>query len=182
MNKNKNTKEEALTLLKTLIKDKDLISHSIEVSNVSLDICKAMNIQGEQSDLICSAAILHDIGLSHEIRKHNFPAIDAFLYLKEKNWDKFILNIILHHSESKYLAERTRPDLAHFYRNNPLPASAVVGSRIVTMANFRVNGLGERITAQKRIREIKEKYGESAESYKVAKVCYNSLKYFPLDF
>lgn len=179
---NKSTKKEALKLLTTLIDDENLISHSVEVSNVSLDICEALNIQGEQRDLICIAAILHDIGLSHEIRKHNFPPIDAFLYLKEKNWDKFILNVILHHSKSKYLAERTRPDLVHFYRRNPLPTSAVVGSKIVTMANFRVNGMGERITAQKRIREIKEKYGESAESYKVAKVCYNSLKYFPLDF
>lgn len=81
---NKNTKKEALKLLTTLIDDENTIAHSVEVSNVSLDICEALNIQGEQRDLICIAAILHDIGLSNETRKHNFPPIDAFLYLKEK--------------------------------------------------------------------------------------------------
>jgi putative nucleotidyltransferase with HDIG domain len=109
-----------------------------------------------EAEILCSAAMLHDIGYAEQLAVTGFHPLDGARYLRSLEVDQRIVNLVAHHScallgaEELGLADQLRDD---FELDEPDLVDALAVCDMTTTPD------GELTTVESRIEEIRDRYG-----------------------
>lgn len=111
---------------------------------------------GLNTEILVSAAWLHDIGYAEELRDTGLHPIDGARFLRHTGWSEEIVQLVAHHSCSRYEAGlRGLSDaLSEFPRPSPDLEDALCFCDMTTGPG------GARVTVVDRLAEIQDRYGE----------------------
>lgn len=155
----------ALFILLEMLEDENRKTHSLKVSSLVEKICDFLKLEDNLKDSIVASAILHDIGYSKEITKTNFHPVDGYVFLKEKGYNKIVLDVVLHHTGAEELVKMTREDLLPHYNCSELEETSLLAVSIVSLADFHVNGYGVIVTPEERLEDIRVRHGSDSKIY-----------------
>ncbi|MEU3544831.1 HD domain-containing protein [Streptomyces paromomycinus] len=114
-------------------------------------------ILGEDSSLMESAAVLHDIGYSPQVASTGFHPLDGARYLRDHTgMDERVIRLVAHHSCALLEAEERglRQDLAReFEKENSALVDAMIFCDMTTTPD------GSPTTSENRVAEIVGRYG-----------------------
>lgn len=112
-------------------------------------------IIGDWDDMLVRAAWLHDIGYAPGLAVTGFHPLDGALYLDSIGAPRRVVCLVAHHSCARIEAELRGPGakLAQFEDESGAHRDALWYCDITTSPD------GEPVKAEKRIREIKRRYG-----------------------
>ncbi len=172
-----NTKHGAEKAVEILLRNaKGRMNHSKSVSKVAKLIALEMGLTEDLVEKVEIASLLHDIGYSDDFKFAHFHPVDGYFYLKYNGWDKLFQTVALHHSLSKNLAETTRKDVISIYNNcEYLTEEEELIVNIVSEADFQVNSIGNIVSFEERLQDIKERYGENTPISKNAEDIYSHV-------
>lgn len=126
---------------------------------------------GLDSETLVAAAWLHDIGYAEELHDTGFHPVDGARFLQRAGWSEEIVQLVAHHSCSRYEAElRGLGDaLGAFPRPAPEAEDALCFCDMTTGPG------GARVTVIDRLAEIQERYGEGDVVSRFIDVARNEL-------
>ena len=111
-------------------------------------------VRRDERSTLVAAAWLHDVGYSPRIGHTRFHPLDGARFLQAEGWPDVIVNLVAHHSGARFEAEERAlaDELAEFpFADSPL-LDALVAADLTTGPS------GERLTYDRRISEILERY------------------------
>ncbi len=107
------------------------------------------------TDLLVSAAWLHDIGYSTAVHDTAFHPLDGARYLRSLGWHPLICDLVAHHSGSRFVAELKglSDELAEFtFVEEPV-------SDALTIADQTVGPNGRPFSLEERLRDMLQRHG-----------------------
>jgi len=117
---------------------------------------RAQAVPLRESELLSTAAVLHDIGYSEQITDTGFHPIDGARHLRRLHFDERVVNLVAHHSCARIEADlrglRSILD-DEFPVDSSLPHAELCFCDMTTSPN------GKPITVDERIKDIRERYG-----------------------
>lgn len=129
------------------------VAHVREVANSARMLADSL---GLDSEVLVSAAWLHDIGYSREVRETGFHPLDGARHLRSLGWDERIVCLVAHHSCARFEAALRGLDAEHaeFVR----PSTAYEDA--LCYCDMTNGPTGDPVIAPDRLDEIQERYGE----------------------
>ncbi len=115
-------------------------------------------VMGPDTELLVSAAIVHDVGYAPGLAATGFHPLDGARFLRSAGAPERLVNLIAHHSCAVREARLRgiEDDLAEFTDE----ASAVRDA--LWYCDLTTSPDGESVSAQARIAEVKERYGSES--------------------
>ncbi|MGV9362284.1 HD domain-containing protein [Amycolatopsis sp. NPDC003731] len=111
-------------------------------------------VSADESDVLVSAAWLHDIGYAPSIGHTRFHPLDGARHLRDQGWPTSVVNLVAHHSGARFEAEERglSSELAEFPFEDSPTLDALVTADLTTGPD------GQRLTYDERIDEILKRY------------------------
>ncbi|HEX7657904.1 MAG TPA: HD domain-containing protein [Pseudonocardiaceae bacterium] len=106
-------------------------------------------------ETLVAAAWLHDIGYDPTIGHTRFHPLDGARYLREQGWPSAIVNLVAHHSGSRF--EAIERGLSGELREFPTPDETLLDALVC--ADLTTGPGGDPLTYEERIAEILSRYG-----------------------
>jgi hypothetical protein len=112
------------------------------------------SVRADEAETLVAAAWLHDIGYSPEIGHTRFHPLDGARYLQKEGWPERIVCLVAHHSGARF--EAAERGLSAELEEFPFEDDPVLDALVT--ADLTTGPSGERLTYDKRIREILSRY------------------------
>jgi putative nucleotidyltransferase with HDIG domain len=127
------------------------------VANTASEVVDAFQVNADQ---LVAAAWLHDIGYSEYLSHTGLHALDGARFLRDRRWDREVVALVAHHSAARLeAAERGLED--ELLREFPGPRDQVA-LEVLWYCDMTTGPVGERISVEERLAEIRERYGRDA--------------------
>lgn len=144
-----------------LANDPQRLQHTAGVVRHMEQWLEQTNATEEECSILLQIAYLHDIGYSEKFKFADFHPFDGFTYLKENEWDKRLIRVILHHSYARELAELTHPELILVYKSYPIRSEEEQRwLDIITLIDLHTSGKGELVSFEDRKEDVAMRYGD----------------------
>ena len=117
---------------------------------------RAQTVPLRESELLSTAAVLHDIGYSEQITDTGFHPIDGARHLRRLQFDERIVNLVAHHS-----CARIEADLRGLRSilDDEFPIDSSLPHAELCFCDMTTSPTGELITIDDRLDDIRERYG-----------------------
>lgn len=126
------------------------------VQAVAARAAEVSSAAGLSAELLVTAAWLHDIGYSEELRETGFHPVDGARHLRRQGFDEQVVALVAHHSCARFEAE-VRGMAAEHAREFPRPPSDYEDA--LCYCDMTNGPAGERVNAADRLDEIQVRYG-----------------------
>lgn len=134
--------------------EEDRRAHSLEVGWKAASASQLAPAWA-RSDLV-SAAVLHDVGYSHQ--DTGLHALDGARFLRAQGFSPVVCNLVLNHSASTYEAETRGIPLAE-YEAFAVNVDLSTVHPLLWWADMTTGPQGQTVTVEERLAEICDRYG-----------------------
>lgn len=142
--------------------DSARFQHILGVVRCMENLLPDLNVPDEWKPDLLNACYLHDIGYSPKLNQYDFHPLDGAIFVREKGFSKSVVAAVLFHSCAYETVKETRPDLLPIYeeKNMDLDEQDRTFIDLVTYCDLHTSPTGQRITLEKRVQDVVERYGK----------------------
>lgn len=136
--------------------------HILGVVRCMENLRPRLNVPDDWKPDLLKACYLHDIGYSPQLNQYNFHPLDGAIFAREQGFSKPVVAAVLFHSCAYETVKVTRPDLLPIYeeKNADLDEQDRTFIDLVTYCDLHTSPTGQRITLEKRVQDVVDRYGE----------------------
>lgn len=129
------------------------LAHMRGAAAFALDLGHCWALQSQDQNFLERSALLHDLGYAPILRTFNFHPLDGAIFLEKWQEHAFVIEGVLRHSQAERRALDFPLVAKEYARRRPLAAAAWL-VRAVTLADWRVAGVGGPVSFGQRLQDI----------------------------